>query len=712
VTHFKGNSGAFLFPGILAALCFLALHSTRAVHAQQAPPKATETHPKKPPAKQAEKSSRQSAASEPELPAQFSLLETNIRFESNGDSRKEVHAIVKINNELGVTQFARLNFDYNRSFETVEIPLARIAHASGGTSDILPSATSDIPNAAVVDAPAYQSVRVKSVRILGLAPKDILEYRVITTVSHHPLAPDFWLDHKFDRTGVVSHEIFGLDLPASRFQDSDATHKSAGLHVNPATPFTSTKKTGDGDSARVVYRWDRTAASPASSSQESVEATEPDVAYSTFATWERLSIKLAEKLLPGAVPLESLHTQEAQRQELSRKPEATEEVKAKSLDLTKSTRNYRERLEALYDFVSQKIATVDLPIGSTGFSVRSPGEVLSSGYATPEDKFVLFSTLANILNFPSEAALTGSCDRDGAPVPSAFSHLIIRAGSGMFHVWIEPTLEVAPFGVISPTPTKCAFVLNRLFSLDSTEHEWQTIDLRPPFAAFQKVSVEGTLAADGKLGAKVTYSMRGDNELPLRIAFHQAPKEKWKDVAQLLALSDGFRGKIVSATASDPLATKEPFSVEYEIEQPKFVDWSKKPVRIPALLPLLGLPDPPAAAGWPIVLGTPLDVQTTSTLHLPRGTTAVVPTGTSVDRDYAAFSSQYAATENTATASRHIHFLLREVPATRSADYTAFLHAVQSDQAQLFTLDGSPTAPAAQPPPASLHAFPPAPELQ
>src|SRR6202007_3199083 len=152
---------------------------------------------------------------------------------------------------------------------------------------------------------------------------------------------------------------------------------------------------------------------------------------------------------------------------------------------------------------------------------------------TPEDKFVLFSTLANILNFPSEAALTGSCDRDGAPVPSAFSHLIIRAGSGMFHVWIEPTLEVAPFGVISPTPTKCAFVLNRLFSLDSTEHEWQTIDLRPPFAAFQKVSVEGTLAADGKLGAKVTYSMRGDNELPLRIAFHQAPKEKWKDVAQL-----------------------------------------------------------------------------------------------------------------------------------------------------------------------------------
>jgi hypothetical protein len=42
-------------------------------------------------------------------------------------------------------------------------------------------------------------------------------------------------------------------------------------------------------------------------------------------------------------------------------------------------------------------------------------------------------------------------------------------------------------------------------------------------------------------------------------------------------------------------------------------------------------------------------------------------------------------------ASRHINFLMREVPASRASDYNAFLHAVQTDQAQLFTLDrGSP----------------------
>jgi hypothetical protein len=186
--------------------------------------------------------------------------------------------------------------------------------------------------------------------------------------------------------------------------------------------------------------------------------------------------------------------------------------------------------------------------------------------------------------------------------------------------------------------------------------------------------------------------MRGDNELLLRVAFHRSPKEKWKDLAQLLSLSDGFRGQVTSVNASDPYATREPFTVDYEIVQPKFVDWSKKPVHIPALLPQLGLPDPPAkpapgAATAPIELGTPLEVETKMTLRLPPGTDAAAPPGTSVQRDYATFASQYSVKGLTVTASRHISFLLRQVPAERAADYNAFLRAVLGDQAQDFTLE-------------------------
>src|SRR5258708_8123264 len=253
--------------------------------------------------------------------------------------------------------------------------------------------------------------------------------------------------------------------------------------------------------------------------------------------------------------------------------------------------------------------------------------------------------------------------------------------------------------MISSMPQTCIFVLNRaFFAMNSTGHEWQPFTKNLPFAASQKVEVDAAPAADGNRTAKVHCSMRGDNELLLRVAFHQSPKEKWKDLAQFLSMSDGFRGQVTNVTASDPYATREPFTLNYEISQPKFVDWSKKPVHIPAVLPLVGLPDPPAkttrgAAASPIDLGTPLDVEARFTMHLPSGTIAAAPTGTSVQPDYASFSSTYSTQAATIFASRHLHFLLREVPAARAADYNAFIRAVQNDATHEFTLERAKTSP-------------------
>ena len=164
------------------------------------------------------------------------------------------------------------------------------------------------------------------------------------------------------------------------------------------------------------------------------------------------------------------------------------------------------------------------------------------------------------------------------------------------------------------------------------------------------MTVKSRFDADGTLSEKVNYELRGDNELLLRVAFHKTEKEKWKDVAQMLALSDGFRGQIVDVAVSDPYSTKEPFRVEYEISQPKFVDWSKKTVRIPAILPLPGLPDAATAAQIeakkPIEMGTPLSIDLDATIELPAGATAQAPIGTTVNRDYATFSSKYSAQGN------------------------------------------------------------------
>jgi len=652
------------------AIVLLAAPWVRVSLAQEVSPKPAE--------KPAEKNVEKAVTPEKtENPAQIELLDTRYRFEANGDSRKEVHTRVHINNELGVQQFARLNFDYNRSFESVEIPLVHITHPSGGTADILPSAITDQPNPAVINAPAYHDVRVKSVRILGLAPGDNLEYRVITTTTRHPLAPDFWLDHSFDRSGVVSEESFEIDVPSAR---------QIQLRINPATPASPIDTAASG---MTVYRWRVKGAQLDNSLKESSQL-QPDVVLTSFTGWQQLADRLRNLLKPSGEFAPELF---AKADELGKVP-TSDPMTTPSL-----------RAEAFYTFVSQKVRTVDLPLGSTGFKTRNPSDVLASGYGTPEDKYILFAALADNFFGPARAGLISSLAVDpqtALPRPASFNHLLAMTGWPSINFWLDLNVEVAPYQVIpSQFRGKNAFVVG-----PAVTDLWRQVDDFLPFRARQSVSINASITSEGMLKANVHYTLRGDNELLLRVAFHQSPKDKWKDLAQLLSLSDGFRGQVTSVNASDPYATREPFTVDYEIAQPKFVDWSKKPVRIPALLPQLGLPDPPAkpaagAASSPIELGTPLEVETQMTLHLPLGTTSRIPTGTSVQRDYATFASQYSAKGLTITASRHINFLLRQVPADRAADYNAFLRVVLSDEAQDFTLDRSETPPEKTPSPSS-----------
>jgi len=673
------------FRQLLRALCVQFLQFFLAIafsQAQQAPQKPTE------------KSTANAATpGEPQNPAQFELLETKYRFEANGDSRKEVHARVHINSDLGVRQFARLNFDYNRSFQSVDIPLVHITHPTGGTADILPSAITDNPNPAVINAPAYQDVRVKSVRILGLSPGDNLEYRVITTTTHHPLAPHFWLDHSFDRTGVVSQEFFELDLPAPVNLTTrmggiyGANHVPPTIYVNEVSTFYSFA--AERDSVRFVYRWEIAPSRKLEPALDDDGAPAPDVIVTSFRFWPDLQASLSDMLTDWSQDDRAV-------------------AKSRLGTLSPDTLSSYDKLLKSYEFVSN-LTTLDLPLGTTGFRHRTVREILESSYATSEEKCFLLALMAKLAGSHAEIFVAGApgAIRQFAR-PSALNRAFVviteKEDQPRRYVSLDPSLEVAPFGLI-PSEFRGKEALRLVPDNDGRPRDFDSLELPSelPFRATQQVAVTASIAADGKLTAKVHYSLRGDNELLLRIGFHQTPKDKWKELAQLLSLSDGFRGQVTSVTASDPYATREPFTVDYEITQPKFVDWSKKPVRIPALLPQLGLPDPPArpapgAATAPIELGTPLEVETKMTLHLPPGTDVAAPTGTSVQSDYATFASQYSIKGLTITASRHINFLLRQVPADRAADYNAFLRAVLGDQAQDFTLDRETSlAPATKP---------------
>ncbi len=337
--------------------------------------------------------------------------------------------------------------------------------------------------------------------------------------------------------------------------------------------------------------------------------------------------------------------------------------------------------------VARKIATVDLPFDLITATGRGAQQILPSGYGTPGEKIRLLDVLLTQTTTRGSVVVYSELQdfESELPSPDLLSGMLLKLKVGTKEYFLDPGLEVAPFGIV-PAKLRGRRVLEITGTDSSKRGHFSTIPLELPFPASQRVTTNCRIDAQGTLTSKVTYQLRGDNELLLRVTFHKTSKDKQLEIAQYLALADGFRGKVTSVKTSDPYATDIPFEVEYELTQAKFVDWSKKPVRIPAMLPQIALPDLPGKAAGKIELGTPLDVQTSLTLKLPEGTTVQTPAATSVARDYATFASKYDGHLNTVNVSRHINFAKREIPVERAPDYNAFLRAVQNDQAQVLVL--------------------------
>jgi len=108
---------------------------------------------------------------------------------------------------------------------------------------------------------------------------------------HHrlppPPRPDFWLDHSFDRTSVVTHEIFELICRPRGTTDKPSSENSRLLR-EPWPPRSPQLKRPAKVIRRADYRWDRTVYAhdvPAGI----LRKYEPDVLYSRFGKLDRLS---------------------------------------------------------------------------------------------------------------------------------------------------------------------------------------------------------------------------------------------------------------------------------------------------------------------------------------------------------------------------------------------------------------------------------------
>jgi len=602
---------------------------------------------------------------------------TRFRFETDGTGRKETIARVRVQSEAGVEQWGQVVFGYNSANERVEIPYVRVLKKDGSVVTAPADSVQDLSAPIEREAPVYTDYRQKHITVPGLRPGEVLEYDV-ATVIHTALAPgQFWTEFDFDKNNIVLDEELEVDIPKGR---------SIKLKVKPGVEPKTTE-----ENCRRIYRWTSSHLEREDDAKNKdkdkkkrkkhkPEDDVPAVQLTTFASWEDVGRWYA-----------SLDHDRRQ---------PTPEIRAKADELTKGLTTDMDKVEALYDYVAKNFRYVSLSLGLGRYQPHAAADVLHNQYGDCKDKHTLLSSLLEAKGMhPSSVLINSSRKLDPEiPSPSQFDHVITLLPLGKEEVWMDTTTEVAPFRLLSFNIRKKQGLV---IPVNGTPHLEET-PADPPMPNRQVQTIDGTINQLGKLNARVSYVVRGDTELLMRIIFRRVPSSQWEHLVENINAMGGLDGEITNLKVGDPAATREAFQFSYDIAKANFLDWSKKKSDVDLPLSQFNLADPDeddtGPDAEPIKFGPPGEFTYRVKLVLPAKYTAHTPLPFAMKRDYGEYHASYALEGSVFTAERSMVMRERELPADRAGDYLSFRRAVLSDLGQHLAVENL-AAGAATPPP-------------
>jgi len=607
-------------------------------------------------------------------------MHTYYRFESDGTGRRETIARVRVQSEAGVQQWGQLLEGYNSANERLEIPYVRVLKQDGSVVKASADDVQDLSAPIEREAPVYTDYRQKHVTVPGLRPGEVLEYEMVTTI-HTPLAAgQFWTDYEFDKSNISLDETLDVDVPADR---------SVKLKTKPGRDPKITEENG-----RRIYRW--TSSHLARDDDKDKEAKKkrrpdderPDVQLTTFETWEQIGRWYASLERDRRAP--------------------SPEVRAKAAELTKGLDNEMDRIEALYDFVAKNFRYVSLSLGVGRFQPHASSDVLHNQYGDCKDKHTLLASLLEAEGLHADSVLINSSRKldPDVPSPAQFDHVItmlpLENHGKTEEVWMDTTAEIAPFRLLAYSlRKKRALVIPPAVPASDVPPHLEQTPADTPMPDSEITDVTGKINEIGKLEAHVQYTFRGDEELMLRSVFRRVPEANWQRVVE--NVNSGLGGDITNLKVSDPAATREPFTLSYDISKVNFLDWSKKKSEIPLPLVQFDLPDidedtSSLDAADMLKLGPKGDYTYKIKLELPAKYTAHAPLAFSLKRDYAQYEATYRVESGVFKATRNLTLVQDEIPPARASDYASFRRAIGSDLAQQLSVEstvaGEPIPPA------------------
>lgn len=163
-----------------------------------------------------------------------------------------------------------------------------------------------------------------------------------------------------------------------------------------------------------------------------------------------------------------------------------------------------------------------------------------------------------------------------------------------------------------------------------------------PFPADEAIEVQAKLDGNGTLSAHYDWTMRGDDEIALREAFHLVGPAQWTPLVQRMMNGLGFAGTVSSVTAGNPTNTESAFHYSFSYERKDYSGWAN--LRITPPLPPFGIEgsDQLDAPTEPFPLGAPGKVTLRASVQLPEGYSVRLPGDADLKSDVGDYTAKYS----------------------------------------------------------------------
>ena len=592
----------------------------------------------------------------PPVPATYAAESLIIRhaanlfdMKSDGTGTRDESFAVTLQTEAALRQLGVIGIPFASASEKVEFRYVRVRHPDGSVTDTPLEGVQEQTEQVTREAPFYSDLKQMQLPVKGLRVGDTLEWQVHIARFKPEASNQFWGAASFGRDAVIEDQRIELRIPS-------ATH--ATVWTNPQN---STKPTESDANGQHIYTWNYKQLDPTAgpiadaaakakktkplSPEETQNAEEgrlPDIAWTTFTSWEAL----------GAW----YRSLEADRMQ----PDAT--VKAKVAEITAGKLTQEDKVKAVYAWVSGQIRYIGVAFGVGRYQPHSASAVLENQYGDCKDKHTLLASMLLALGLHPDAVLIGPGVRfnSAVPSPASFNHLITRVALDGKSIWLDTTAEVVPFRLLPPLDRDKQSLVVPSEAPATIEHSPSAF----PYTPFSSFAAVGALDKDLTSDSRIVLTLRDDDELAIRAVLRQVSPAQYEQLVQSLMSNMGFGGTTSEAEVLHGNDTSQPLVISFHYHRVKEADWGTDRITVP--FQLIGLPfvDEKNLPLIPFALGILRTETSTIDMKLPEHWSAELPEATHAHSPYALCDVTYGLDKGILHAQRQLTVLREKVLPT------------------------------------------------